>query len=141
MAGRASLARITKGIMNAAVKQQEETPVRPQAATQDRPFVSPKVDIIETKDGYVLEAEMPGVAKEGLDISLENNLLTIVGRRLPEPAADLLHRESNPVDYRRVFEVDPEIDTRKISAHIEQGVLTLTLPKAEAVKPRRITVN
>jgi HSP20 family protein len=81
------------------------------------------------------------VAKDGLEINLEDNVLTIAGRRQPEPTAKLLHRESNPVDYRRVFELDPSIETGKISAQIEQGVLTLTLPKAEKVQPRRITVN
>jgi HSP20 family protein len=121
--------------------QQEEKPVRPQPAKQERASVSPRVNILETKDGYVLEAEMPGVAKEGLGISLEDNQLTITGRRQPEPAVNLLYRESNPADYRRVFELDPAIETGKISAQIEQGVLTLTLPKAEKIKARRITVN
>ena len=123
------------------VLQNEERPVSPQPVTQERPFVSPNVNIAETKEGYVLEAEMPGVAKEGLEISLEDRVLTIAGRRQPEPAASLLYRESNLADYRRVFELDPSIETGKISAQIEQGILTLTLPKAEKVKPRRITVN
>jgi HSP20 family protein len=123
------------------VTQQEERPVRPQPANPERPTVSPKVNIIETKDGYVLEAEMPGVGKEGLEISLEDNELTITGRRQPESAANLLYRESQPADYRRVFELDPSIETGKISAQIEQGILTLTLPKAEKIKPRRIAVN
>jgi HSP20 family protein len=124
------------------VLQKEERPVSPQPANQERPFVSPNVNIVETPAAYVLEAEMPGVAKEGLEISLEENVLTITGRRQPEPAAvTLLYRESNPADYRRVFELDPSIETGKISAQIEQGILTLTLPKAEKVKPRRINVS
>jgi HSP20 family protein len=126
--------------MNAAT-QQEERAVRPPTVPQERAFVSPKVNIVETKDGYVLEAEMPGVAKEGLDISTEDNVLTITGRRQPDPAANLLYRESAQLDYRRVFELDPSIETGKISAQIDQGILTLTLPKAEKVKPRRITVS
>jgi HSP20 family protein len=124
-----------------SVLQKEEKPVRPQPVDQERPFVSPNVNIVETAAAYVLEAEMPGVAKDGLEINLEDNVLTIAGRRQPEPTAKLLHRESNPVDYRRVFELDPSIETGKISAQIEQGILTLTLPKAEKVKPRRITVS
>ena len=123
------------------VTQQEERAARPQPANQERPNVSPKVNIIETKDGYVLEAEMPGVAKDGLEISLEDNELTITGRRQPEPSANLLYRESSPADYRRVFELDPSIETGKIHAQIEQGILTLVLPKAEKIKPRRIAVN
>jgi HSP20 family protein len=104
--------------------------------------ISPVVNIVETKDGYVLEAEMPGVNKSGLDITLEDNQLTLVGRRHAEPlAGEALFRESHSADYRRVFELDPAIDTAKISAQMAQGVLTLTLPKSERVKPRKITVD
>jgi HSP20 family protein len=127
--------------MSATIEKNEEKAVRPQLVSEDRPFVSPSVNIIETKDVYVLEAEMPGVAKEGLDLSLDDNVLTIVGRRQPDPEANLLYRESNPVDYRRVFELDPSIEGGKINARIEQGILTLTLPKAERAKPRQITVS
>jgi len=123
------------------VTQKEERPLRMQAQNPEGSYASPNVNVVETKDGYILEAEMPGVAKEGLEVSLEENLLTITGRRQPGPSANLLHRESNTVDYRRVFELDPAIESGKISAQIEQGILTLTLPKAEKVKPRRITVN
>ena len=123
------------------VTQPEKKAVCSQPVNPERAYVSPNVNIIETKEGYILEAEMPGVAKEGLDVNLEENVLTIAGRRQAEPSGNLLYRESNPVDYRRVFELDPDIDAGKISAQIEQGILTLTLPKAEKVKPRRITVN
>lgn len=105
-------------------------------------YVSPDVNIFENKDGYVLEAEMPGVNKEGLEITLENNQMTIVGRRQPENLnADVLYRESRPADFRRVFELDPAIDSSKISARMDQGVLTLTLPKTEKVKPRKISIS
>jgi len=127
-----------------ALAQTEEQAVRPQPITAEREYVSPEVNIFETKDGYVLEAEMPGVNKEGLNISLEGNVLTITGRRADAPVGgdyDLLFRESRPVDFRRVFELDPAIETGKISAKMNQGVLSLTLPKAERVKPRKITVS
>jgi HSP20 family protein len=85
---------------------------------------------------------MPGVNKEGLEISVENNELTIVGRRsLPAVAGALIHRESRPENYRRMFELDPSIDANKISAKIDHGVVSLTLPKAGHVKPRKITVS
>jgi HSP20 family protein len=104
-------------------------------------YVAPEVNIFEGKDGYVLEAEMPGVNKDGLEITLEGNEITIVGRRQAETLkAEVLYRESRPVDYRRVFELDPAIDTTKISAKMDQGVLTLTLPKTEKVKPRKIAI-
>ncbi|MDB6020058.1 MAG: hspA 2 [Pedosphaera sp.] len=108
----------------------------------ERPFVAPDVNIFETKDGYFLEAEIPGVNKAGLEITVEGNELTIVGRRESfEPKAELLYRESSVSDYRRVFELDPAIDTGKIDAKVDQGILTLHLPKTERVKPRKVTVS
>jgi HSP20 family protein len=82
------------------------------------------------------------VNKDGLDISVENNELTIIGRRsLPVVEGTLIHHESRPENFRRTFELDPSIDANKISARVEQGLATLTLPKAEHVKRRKITVS
>ena len=90
----------------------------------------------------MLEIEMPGVKKDGLDISVENNELNVIGRRsLPAVEGALIHHESRPENFRRTFEIDPSIDAEKISAKIDQGLVTLTLPKAEHVKPRKITVS
>jgi len=105
-------------------------------------WVAPRADIQETKDAYLLELEMPGVQKEGLEITAANNELTIIGRRTDtQPSGDVVYRESRQIDYRRVFELDPSIDTGKISARMDQGVVRLTLPKAESVKPRKIAVT
>ncbi|HEX4265497.1 MAG TPA: Hsp20/alpha crystallin family protein [Verrucomicrobiae bacterium] len=110
------------------------------AARED--YVAPNVNIFETQEGYVLEAEMPGVGKEGLDVTLEGTEITITGRRSPETVTGQpLFRERNTADYRRVFELDPAIDTAKVSAKVTQGILTVTLPKSERVKPRKIAVN
>jgi|SRR3954453_22567053 HSP20 family protein len=119
----------------------------PQAVTttnnvRPQEYVAPEVNIFETKDGYVLEAEMPGVNKEGLEITLEGNEITLTGHRGAEQVpGQVLFRERRLADYRRVFELDPAIDTSKISAKVDQGVLTLTLPKSEKVKPRKIRVD
>jgi HSP20 family protein len=105
-------------------------------------FVTPVASVVEDGDAYLLKVEMPGVNKEGLEISVENNELTITGRRdLAQIEGTLIHRESRTEDFRRVFELDPSIDTSKISARIDQGFLTLTLPKAEQVKPRKVVVS
>jgi HSP20 family protein len=123
--------------MNAVAQQEKQR----EGTARPLNYVTPEVNIFETKDGYVLEAEMPGVSKDGLEITLEGNEITIIGRRQPEILkADVLYRESRPADYRRVFELDPAIDSAKISAKIDQGVLTLLLPKAEKVKPKKISV-
>jgi HSP20 family protein len=109
---------------------------------QAEQFVAPPASVIEADGGYTLEVEMPGVSKDRLDISVENNELTIVGRRsLPTVEGTLVHHESRSENFRRTFELDPSIDANRISAKIEQGLVTLTLPKAEHVKPRKITVS
>jgi HSP20 family protein len=121
--------------MKAALQKENRT-------NNERTFVSPMVNIFETGEGYVLEAEMPGVNKDGLEITVEGTEVTIVGHKHvePLPGSGLL-RESAEADYRRVFELDPAIDTSKVAARMDQGVLTLTLPKSERVKPRKITVD
>lgn len=123
-----------------ATLQKETTPA-PAKREQNTQYVAPDVNIYETKDGYALEAEMPGVNKDGLEITLEGHEITITGRRAAEVVSgETLFRERHSADYRRVFELDPAIDTSKISARMNQGVLLLTLPKSEKVKPRKITV-
>jgi len=112
------------------------------AGANEGGYLVPQVNIVETKDSLVLEAEMPGVSKEGLEVLLEGNELAIVGRRQTGvPGAEPVYRESSPRDFRREFVLDPSIDTSKLSATIEQGMLTVTLPKTEKVKPRKIQVT
>lgn len=104
-------------------------------------YIIPAVNIRETKEAWILEAELPGVNKSGVEVTVENNELTLVGRRSGVPTAgEAVYRESREADYRRLFDLDPSVDTGKISAKIEQGILTLTLPKSENVKPRKIEI-
>ena len=114
---------------------------RTNKRAQGEQFIAPSASVLESGDGYILQVEMPGVNKEGLEISVENNEITITGRRsIPNIDGTIIHRESRPENFRRSFELDPSIDTSKISAKIEQGVVTLNLPKAEHVKPRKIVI-
>jgi len=113
----------------------------PAVGRNEPAYVAPAVDIRETKDEYLLEADMPGVGRDGLEVLLEGNELTLTGHRQPGPGGDVLHRESTVNDYRRTFVLDPVIDASKISASIENGLLTVRLPKAEQIKPRRIAVS
>lgn len=127
--------------MNNVVEKTENRPTR-EPRNENRGWVRPAVDIVENKDGYHLEAEMPGVDKDGLEVLLEGNELTLIGRRTREVGdAQLLYRESIDRDFRRSFELDPTIDAGRIRARIENGVLHLDLPKAEEVKPRRISID
>src|SRR6266705_1838494 len=105
---------------------------RDRDRAQTEQVIAPSASVVEAADGYTLEVEMSGVNKERLEISVENNELTIVGRRsLPAVEGTLIHRESRPENYRRTFELDPSVDANKISAKLDQGVVTLTLPKTE----------
>jgi HSP20 family protein len=123
--------------MNTLVRENRELD-----RAQSEQFGAPSASVIEAADGYMLEVEMPGVNKQGLELSVENNELTIIGRRsLPTVEGTLIHHESRPENYRRTFELDPSIDAGNISAKFDQGLVTLTLPKAEHVKPRKITVS
>ncbi len=126
-----------------AVAEQDEKLAQAQTVEATRDYVTPGVNILETADAYVLQAEMPGVNKNGLSINVEDRRLTLVGhRQAPSPAeATPLYRESRGADYRRAFELDPAIEADRITASLDQGILTVTLPKAEKAKPRQIAVN
>ena len=105
-------------------------------------YFSPLVNLHQDADGYSLEVEMPGVNKQGAEITVEDGKLIIGGH--PSPGGEFgqaVYRERRAGEYRRVFDLDPSIDGSKISASMEQGLLTVHLPKVEAVKPRTITVG
>lgn len=120
----------------------ERAPNGATTKTEYNQFIGPGVDIYETEEGYVLQAEMPGVNKSGLEVTLEGSEITITGRRDElHHSGEALLQERARANFRRVFELDPAIDTARISAKMDQGVLTLTLPKSERVKPRKIQVN
>lgn len=124
--------------MTSTLNQPEET----RSAAPRANFLTPLANILETAEGYVLEAEMPGVSKEGLEVHVNNGELVIVGRRTPSArTTEPVYRESRGWDYRRTFEIDHSVDVTKIVARMDQGVLRLQLPRAESVKPRRIEVT
>jgi HSP20 family molecular chaperone IbpA len=89
----------------------------------------------------VVKADLPGVAKENLDVRVENNLLTIRGEPAHFPLGNPIYREYELVNFFRQFELTERVDQQKISADLKNGVLTLKLPRAEEAKPRRIEVK
>ncbi|PKN51420.1 MAG: heat-shock protein Hsp20 [Deltaproteobacteria bacterium HGW-Deltaproteobacteria-13] len=103
----------------------------------------PRVDIYETREALFLIADMPGVDEKTVDVELEKNILTISGRVDNGKVEDysLVFSEYEVGDYEREFTLSDEIDREKIKATVKQGVLRLELPKAEKVKPKRITIN
>jgi len=113
------------------------------ALEHTRRTYSPPVDIYETENELVLHADMPGVNAQNLDIRFEDGELTILGKvadRQPEDQKYLLH-EYGVGDFYRVFAISEAVDVSRIAAECSNGVLTLHLPKTEAVKPRRIAVK
>ena len=119
----------------------EEAPAKGERVRPGRVFL-PAVDIFETPQALVLVADMPGVSGDTVTLDLKDNLLTIFGQvGQPSEKESLLSQEYSIGDYYREFQVGELIDKNKIEATVKDGVLTLTLPKAEEIRPRRIEVK
>ncbi len=105
--------------------------------------VIPPVDIYETEGDYVIVADMPGVSKENVEVNLENGVLEILGHAAEKDEAQnhLKYREYRLYDYRRTFNVGGDVNEAGITAKAENGVLTVTLPKREEAKPRKIEIT
>jgi len=119
----------------------EVTAVATEATREPERAIAPAVDIIETKEGLVVIADLPGVAQDGIHIAVDNGLLTIKGTVDTSNGREYLYREFEPVAYFRQFTLGEKINQAAIKAEYKNGVLTLNLPFAEETKPRQITVN
>lgn len=119
------------------VKREETMP----DATREIPAVAPLVDIYENDDEILLHADMPGVAKEDITVSIDNGKLTLTGTRKIDPTGAAQWEEFGSVEYRRNFSVPQTIDVEKINAVLKDGVLRLHLPKSEAAKPKLIEIK
>jgi len=119
---------------NNAVKKQ---------GTGDEAALLPPVDVIEDASGITLYADLPGVPKDKLHLQVEADTLTIEGEiDLEMPAGmEASHAEVNLPRYRRVFTLSKELDANKVGAEFSQGVLKLTIPKAEHAQPRKVEVK
>lgn len=111
--------------------------------TRTKQLFVPRTDIYESKDHLLLLADMPGVKQDRVDITLEDNILTVYGHIDP-PDFDgyiLTYGEYGIGDYRRVFTLSNEIDREGIQASVRNGVLKLVLPKSKSAVPRKIAVK
>ena len=109
----------------------------------ERYVFTPPIDIYETDEGLVLQADLPGVSVETLDLQVQDNKLTLFGRVLssvPEHAK-LIHQEYVVGDFLRSFILSDEVDHDRITAKLQSGVLEVMLPEAPKAQPRRIQVN
>ncbi len=107
----------------------------------ERAAVVPYVDVFENEQEILLIADMPGVEKDELSIRVDDNELTLEGRRNARQKGTLIATEYRPSDFRRSFVLPQGIDSEKIEADLRAGVLRLRLPKAEALRPRRIEIR
>ena len=111
-------------------------------STRNVNVYTPAADIYETENELVLQLDVPGVKAGGVDIDLNNDELTIHGAVDAEGEGEsVLFSEYSTGDYYRKFTISQAIDREKIEARLENGVLTLTLPKAESIKPRKIAIS
>jgi len=124
-----------------ATRAQERVPANREETRSQETYVTPPVDIYETAEGLVVKADLPGVAKENLDVRVENNLLTIQAKAAHVAPGEPIYREYGLVNFFRQFELNERVDQTNISAELKHGVLTLNLAKAEEAKPKRIDIR
>ena len=121
----------------------ENTQVTASSDTDAKPALMPRVDVIEDKAGITLYADLPGVPKDKLGLHIEADTLTIegeVGLNMPE-GMEPSHAEISLPRYRRVFMLSKELDSEKIAAEFEHGVLKLSIPKAEHLQHRKVEIK
>jgi len=130
------------GSQELAVREKQELAKTEEKTIPGRYFV-PVADIFETDDALTVIMEMPGVKKDNVTIDVENDVLRVEGQIdfASYKARDPVYTEYNVGHYSRGFTVSGKIDRESISARLEDGVLTLTLPKAKEAMPRRIAVT
>ncbi len=125
------------------LKEKKEIKQTAGEGTRPGPVFIPAVDILEDERELILLADMPGVESKSVEIDLKDNQLTIIGRVTPvEGEKEIsLYKEFNWGDFSRQFTLSNVIDQTKITAKMDDGVLRLTLPKVEKVKPQKIKVT
>jgi len=123
--------------------QQKREVEKPQETTVPARFYQPNTDIFEDEGSLTLVMEMPGVQKDNVDITIEKNVLDVEGKIDFSKYEELepVYTEYNVGHYKRSFSLSSKIDQSKISADMNDGLLTLVLPKAEEAKPRTISIS
>ena len=127
--------------MSQLTKQEHPNETSTVERTRECPTYTPRFDIWETEDELVLYGDLPGVDAGDLDIRFENRELTILGKVAPRHTERRsVYSEYGIGDFYRTFAIGESINGDKIAAELKNGVLTVHLPKSDAVKPRRISV-
>lgn len=129
------------------MNQKTDVTTRPNETSREpengKDAIRPAVDIFEDETGITLLADMPGVSKERLEVTIDGDSLSIVGTvaiDLPE-SMDALYADVQTTRYQRSFSLSRELDGENVDAHLKDGLLTLRIPKKEEHRPRKITVH
>lgn len=130
-------------LLTSIIPNLNRTAARNDEAKPAAPAVKPIYEVKEAADAFGLTVQLPGVAKDGLSITAEEDTLTIRGERgWKRPAGwTSLYRESSDLAYELVLQHENAVDVDKIHAELRDGVLRVSLPKTEARKPRKIAVS
>ena len=128
---------------NEIVRTTESAPPPPPEHMAEPVVFTPPIDIFETADGLVLQADLPGVAQESLELQIQNNKLSLFGKVSSSIPADarLIHQEYHIGHFLRSFILSDEVDHERISAKLNQGVLEVVLPRLPKPEPRRIQIQ
>jgi HSP20 family protein len=120
-----------------AIKHQME-----RLSSSDVQGWAPAVDLAETADAYIIKAELPGLTREQLRINIHGGKLTLHGRRDARVACEHYHQvERGHGEFSRTFALPASANSEGIAAELADGVLTVTVPKSEAVRPRQVVVS
>jgi len=104
-------------------------------------YYQPAVDIKEASDEVVLQFDMPGVAKDNVDITVDKGMLTVIGKVDKEESGTAVYRETRVGDYRRQFTLTEDVDANNITAEMKAGVLTVKIHKPETTQPKKIEIT
>lgn len=119
---------------------QKDVQAREETRSNEK-FIKPSVNIIETEEGLILTADIPGAAKEALDINVDKGILTINAPVSWDMPGNIGYTEFELAPYYRQFSIPEILDREKAKADLSKGILTLCIPKAEAAKPRKIAIT
>ena len=127
---------------NSLTERNDERNVQSREETRsNEKYIRPAMNIIETEEGLVLTAEIPGAAKDSLDVNVEKGVLIISAPARNDLPGTSAYREFELANYYRQFTIPESLDHEKAKAEYANGILTLRVPKAEVAKPKRIAVQ
>lgn len=127
---------------NSLTERNDERNVQTREETRsNEKYIRPAVNIIETEEGLVLTADIPGASKNALDVNVEKGILTISAPAQHTVPGTPAYREFELASYYRQFTIPESLDHEKAHADYTNGILTLRIPKAEVAKPKRIAVQ